>query len=155
MKRLYTILFILVVINCGSFSQAIVRTSDLMNAVRSDTATGELRIIQDPRVDTLLSRQIAVNRDAGGIPGYRILIYRRGHPGARQEADRIVQDIYTRLPGLAVYLDFESPDYWIVRAGDYRTRIEATKAITAVKRHYPDAYIVRTRINIPQHKSVN
>ncbi len=138
-----------------AFAQPVVSSTDLLNVIRCEEGSerGALRILQDPRVDTLISRYVEANRLAGGVQGYRILIYRRGHPTARQEADNTVLQFHDKLPEVPLYLDFESPDYYVIRVGDYRTMIEAAKKLPEIRRHFPNAYIVSSVIKINSEQS--
>lgn len=130
--------------------QVIVRVSSLLNEGSSLHGSGGLSIYHDAAVDTLISRHIAANKTAGGIDGYRIQVFRRAGTGAREEADKVMARVISDYPEQKAYLGFVSPNLFFVRIGDFRTKIEATKAIAKVKRGFPDSYLVAQKINPPE-----
>jgi len=150
MKRLVPILLLFIVVQAGLYGQRIMRTSDLLGAGSGYNTRGELFLFQDPAIDTLISRHIEANRLAGGVDGYRIQVFRKGHRTAREEADNVMAKAISDFPEIKAYQEFASPNFYIVRIGDFRTKIEATRMLGRVRRAFSDAYIVRQRINIPE-----
>jgi len=149
MKRMPLILLFLFS-QAIAISQVIVRTADLIDRTSSGLNKGELFIFHDAALDTLISRHIEANRVSGAIDGYRIQVYRKAGTGAREEAARIMAKIISDYPDLKAYNEFESPNFFIVRVGDFRTRIEATRVLSTVRRAFPDSYLVRQKINLPE-----
>jgi hypothetical protein len=131
-------------------SQKIVRVSNLLPQGSSMLSRGVLSIYHDAAGDTLISRHIEANRLAGAIDGYRIQVYRRGARNAGEEADKIMAQVIVDFPELRPYKEFESPNYYIVRIGDFRTKIEATRLLARVRRSFPDCYLVKQKINLPE-----
>lgn len=133
---------------CGA--QTFIKTSDLFPNKLSDPKAGELNIIQDQSVDTLISRALMANRLlGGGMWGMRIQIYRSSTRNAREESNKVRAEFMIEFPDIASYADYEKPGYFLVRAGDYRTKIEGTRALYRVRRKYPNAYLVPDIINFP------
>jgi len=150
MKKLIVLLFVFSIIESAGFSQSIVRTIDLFGTTGSNSNSGEITITQDSRIDTLISRHIESNRLAAGIEGYRIQVFRRGGQTARDEAEKVMARVVVEFPDIKAYRDFEPPNIWVVRLGDYRTKIEATKIHQTIRRTFPDSYILRQRVNITE-----
>lgn len=153
MKKILPVLLLL--LGSGLLNgQSVVRTIDRLNAGHSGSQSavqpGELIIYQDAAIDTLISRHVEANRLSGGVDGYRIQVYRKSHRTAREEADKVMARLISDYPDLKAYQDFERPNFYIVRLGDFRTRIEATKMLTMVRRSFSDSYIVRQKINLPE-----
>jgi hypothetical protein len=147
MKKLITILSLLVLLQPLINAQRIVRTSDLFGGSGFASESGYLTIIQHPAIDTLISRHIEANSAAGGIDGYRIQIFRKGGQAAREEADKVMARAIEQFPDIKAYRTFQGPNFWLVRMGDFRTKIEATKAHASVRRAFPDSYLVRETVN--------
>lgn len=136
----------------GSFTisdaQTFIKTSDLFPGKLSETTAGELNIIQDQSVDTLISRALIANRLLnGGVWGVRIQIYRSSNRNAREESNKVRAEFMIEFPDIPSYADYEKPGYFLVRAGNFRTKIEGTKSLYQVRRKYPNAYLVPDIIN--------
>jgi hypothetical protein len=133
-------------------SQAFIRTIDLFQ--RPDGA-GKLNIIQNQAVDTLLSRYILSNRKLKtgdgkqGMQGFRIQIYFSSVRNAREESAKARAEFLSKFPDIFPYAEFQEPGYYMVRAGDYRTKTECYKYLLMVRKEFPDAYPVPATINFP------
>ena len=109
-----------------------------------------MNIIQDPRVDSLISRYVLTNKMLDGLMwGYRIQIYRSSIRTAREESNKARAEFMIEFPDIVSYPLYEKPGYFIIRAGDYRTKIEGTKQLYIVRRKFPNAYLVMDKINFP------
>ena len=53
------------------------------------------------------------------------------------------------FPEIPSYAEFAPPGYFIIRAGDYRTKIEGTKQLLLVRKKFPNAYLVPDIIKFP------
>jgi len=109
---------------------------------------GQVKIIQDPRVDTLLVKHQYINQINPGIEGYRIQIFFESGNFSKRlalEAKSAFVEKYSDVPS---YVLFHEP-YYKVRIGDYRTRMEAEKFLKEIERDYPNAFVVSDEINFP------
>jgi len=122
-------------------------TAELMQ--RQDAWSGDLRIYQDPGIDSLIGRYILYNIRLNGLEGFRIQIYNSSGKDAREESGRKRAEFMSRFPGIASYATFDRPSYYKIRAGDYRSRIEGTKDLLMIRRVFPDAILVPDIINFP------
>jgi len=122
-------------------------TAELMR--RQDAWSGDLRIYQDPGIDSLIGRYILYNIRLNGLEGFRIQIYNSSVKEAREEAGRKRAEFMDRFPGIASYPTFDRPSYYKIRVGDYRSRIEGTKDLLMIRRVFPDAILVPDIINFP------
>ncbi|MDX9725750.1 MAG: SPOR domain-containing protein [Bacteroidales bacterium] len=128
-------------------------TSSLLERGSYDPGAGELRIIHDPGIDTLIYRYILYNRRlGGGMDGFRIQIYSSSNKNAREESAKTRAEFMSRFPDIVSYASFERPGYYKIRVGDYRTRVEGTKYLLMVRNVFPDAYLVPDIINFPDQK---
>jgi hypothetical protein len=138
-----------------SNAQAFVKTSDLFSRQGGSGIYGQLKIIQDPSIDTLISRYILVNenvyRNNGryGMAGFRIQIFSSSNRNAREESNKVRAAFMSRFPDIPSYPLYAEPGYFKIRAGDFRTKTEATKLFMLVSKEFPDAYLVPDIINFP------
>ena len=136
-------------------AQPFIRTTDLFNRPEGNSPSGQLRIIQDPSIDTLITRYILINeniyRDNGGygMKGFRIQIYSSSNRNAREESNKARASFIGKFPDIDSYQLYAEPGYFKIRAGDFRTKTEATKLFVLVSREFPDAYLVPDIINFP------
>jgi hypothetical protein len=120
---------------------------------RSGEKTGQLNIIQDPAIDSLINRYVLMNikeYDGKGMDGWRIQIYGSSNRNAREESNKVRQDFFNRFPDVVSYLLYSEPGYFKIRVGDFRTKAQAMKLFMAVSRVFPDAYLVPDIIRFPE-----
>ena len=133
-------------------AQPFIKTSDLFK--HQDNA-GKLNIIQDQAIDTLLSRYILSGEKqktldgSQGMPGFRIQIYYSSVRNAREESAKTRAEFINKFPDIVSYVEYREPGWFMVRAGDYRSRIECYSDLMMIKKVFADAYPVPTVINFP------
>lgn len=127
-----------------------IKTSDLFPSEIPSRKAGSLNIIQEPGIDTLVSRYILANRlYGGGMEGFRIQIYRSSSRNAREESNKVRAQFMVDFPDITSYSEYNRPGYFLVRVGDFRTRMEGTKTLYLIRKKYPNAYMVPCIINFP------
>jgi len=140
----FQIVFFLSASLCAA--QDFVRATDIIGGPSRSPGSGRVDIIQDPGVDSLLSRYILYKK-VNGTDGHRIQIYASSSRNAREESAKVRAEFISRFPDIPSYSKFDPPGYYKIRVGDYRTKTEATKFLIAVRRVYRDAYLVPDIIN--------
>jgi hypothetical protein len=152
-KKTFLVAIILIfIVNIGD-AQIFVKASDLFPQTLPDSRAGELNLVQDQSVDTLISRYILGNRFLnGGMQGYRIQIYRGSNRTAREESNKVRADFLISFPDITSYIEYAEPGWFLVRVGDFRTKMEGTKTFYMVRKKYPNAYLVPCVINFPDLK---
>lgn len=131
-------------------AQVYFKTSDLFQTSEANKRGGTLNIIQDPGVDTLISRYVLTNKMLDGqMMGFRIQIYRSSIRTAREESNKVRAEFMIEFPDIPSYVLYDKPAYFLVKVGDYRTKIEGTKQLYLVRRKFPNAYLVMDKINFP------
>jgi hypothetical protein len=154
-RNLFSFLFILIISTGIAAAQEFVKTADLFNRTDDNIHCGKLQIIQDPSIDTLISRYIMVNeniyRDLGrfGMDGFRIQIYSSSNRNAREESNKARAAFMSKFPDVVSYPIYAEPGYFKIRAGDFRTKSEAAKLFQLISKEFPDAYLVPDIINFP------
>lgn len=154
-RKLYFSLFILLLTTGITKAQAFVKTADLFIQQDGSSHGGKLKIIQDPSIDSLICRYILVNeniyRDYGryGMQGFRIQIYSSSNRNAREESNKARAAFMSKFPDVPSYPLYAEPGYFKIRAGDFRTKTEATRLFLLISKEFPNAYIVPDIINFP------
>jgi len=140
-------------------SQTFVTTAELFKRTDSSAGTGQLNVIQDPALDTLMSRYILSNKNLEekngftGVEGFRIQIYNSSERNAKTESGKVRQEFMNEFPEnqypeLITYLIFAEPAYWKVRVGNFRSRTEATRFFLIVSKKFKNADLVPDIINL-------
>jgi hypothetical protein len=71
---------------------------------------------------------------------------------ARKEGEVIMANFLSHYPEVRADFRFDSP-FYLLYVGDFRTYSEAMKFLKEIERYYPDAFIVRSKINYSNIKS--
>ena len=79
------------------------------------------------------------------IDGFRVQVFASGDRDIAANAAREVQE---RL-GIPTYIELDAGMYK-VRAGDFTTRADADRALPGIRKDYPDAWIVASKIRATQ-----
>jgi hypothetical protein len=154
-RKLILVLIILVFFTGISHTQSFVKTTELFRKTDVNKSGGSLNIIQDPALDTLISRYILANRNLSekytyvGMYGFRIQIFNSSTRNAREESAKVKAEFMTKFPDIKSYELFENPGYFKVRVGDFRSKTEATRLFLLISKEFPDAYMVPDFINFP------
>jgi hypothetical protein len=117
---------------------------------------GVVTVVKDPRIDSLISKRAELNKKDGDITirtngpivsqmGYRVQIYYGSDRRAVYKEQARFASLY---PNLITYITYREPNYYL-RAGDFRTRLEAQKLMSELRSTYPTLFIFREKINAP------
>ena len=103
-------------------------------------------LIQDQRVNQLILKHIQINEaKKNKMKGYRVQI----HFGPEKaKALDVKTKFTTQYPNAPAYLDYQQP-YFKIRAGDFRTKLEAYKLLQEISDDFPGAFIVSDDIELP------
>ena len=112
--------------------------------------TSGITVTKDPRVDSLVRRQIAVNEETTrqsrrNVPGFRIQVMNT--PDRQKVYDAKVK-IYQEFPDWKPYLLYQAPNYKL-RVGDFKTEDEAQAALQELSKLFPQGmYVIRDIIEL-------
>ncbi|MDE7090436.1 MAG: SPOR domain-containing protein [Bacteroidales bacterium] len=104
------------------------------------------RITHDKALDSLLQKRLAYYKDHP-TQGYSVLFFSASgnHSGAAAEqANELFQFLYPETP---TYLSYDAP-YYKLKAGNFRTRLEASAFLARIQNDYPNAFVVRDVLDI-------
>ena len=98
----------------------------------------DAQIYRDPRVDSLIKKQIQINevttRDSRrNIPGYRIQV---ANSNDRNQVFAIKTKIYQVYPELKPYLIYQPPNYKL-KVGNFKTPEEAEPYLQKLTQDFP------------------
>ncbi len=109
---------------------------------------GNINVLQDPRVDSIISMQRSIREANPLIDGYRIQIFMESGNDAVERANQLIEKFNEDFPAIKAYLSFGQP-YYRVRVGDFRDRLEAEGLLTRISRKYAQAFVIRDEIEPP------
>jgi hypothetical protein len=113
---------------------------------------GEIHIIQDDKIDLLVSKHVQLNQNRNGIDGFRIQIFFDSGNNSKTKAQSVYEGFKARYPEIRAYLTFKSPNYK-VRVGDFRTNLDAQRFLNEIIDQYPNAWIIADIINLPNSEN--
>jgi len=95
-----------------------------------------VNIMEDYNVSRVMDRYVNFNKNTSVVEGWRIQLVATTDR-RKMEQDR--QEFMQNYPDISVDWTHEKP-YYRLRAGAYRTKLEALRAIQKIKRDYPSAF---------------
>lgn len=109
---------------------------------------GQVTVIKDSRIDNLVGRQGAIVPPAINpqIEGYRIQLFFDNDRSALNDARAT---FIAKYPRIDTYTTYNAPNFFL-RAGDFRTRLEAEKIKSEIENLFPTSFIVKEKINLPR-----
>lgn len=131
------------------FSTGIVGQDYLYKRNPEGSNPGHVKIIQDSRVDSIIYRHIQYNRSLEGSDGYRVHIFFDAGNQSLSRANQAARRYQMLFPGDTAYVSFSEP-YYRVRVGDFRTRLDAEGHLQKISTEYPNAFIIKDKINPPR-----
>ncbi|MBD0824819.1 SPOR domain-containing protein [Aestuariibaculum marinum] len=101
---------------------------------------GKVTINQDRNIPTLLKLKKEMNSSENDSERYRIQIY----SGNRAKAESTQEEFTDLFPDWRATLQYETPNFKIW-AGNFRTRLEADRALKKIKAEFPTAFIFKPK----------
>lgn len=108
----------------------------------------QVTVVADPAIDSLVAKHIRINEEGKGFPGFRVQIFSDSGNGARERANEKRSAFVSKYPDVPAYLDFNNPNF-IVRVGDFRTKLEARKFLNTINVEFPYAFVRKDLIQPP------
>lgn len=119
--------------------------SPFLLAQKSSADTGKVELVQEYKIKELVSKHIDVNSKAP-IKGYRIKIH---FDSDKNKAKEIKAKFISKFPEIAAYEKYDQPNFNI-RVGDFRTKLEAYKALKEIQAEFPSSFLVQDEIEMPK-----
>lgn len=127
----------------------------LVSTIGAAQNKGSVQVVRDPLFDTLLAKRFVLNKaggtkDGGGAYissyGYRVQIYNGRNRNAAYNAQAKFNQEY---PEMRTYISYREPNFK-VKAGDFRSRLEAERMLQQLKPWFSAMFIISERINPPK-----
>lgn len=104
---------------------------------------GSLSIESSESIKNIIAKKKAHNKNTTKVNGYRIQIFFGSEQGAykaREEFKSLFPDVYLKVENF--------PPDWKVRVGNYKTRLEADRALVEIKEAYLGAIVLPELIDV-------
>lgn len=79
--------------------------------------------------------------------GYSVLFFSASGNHSGVAAANAEEQFQTLYPGTPTYLSYDAP-YYKLKAGNFRTRLEASAFLAQIQNEYPNAFVVRDILDI-------
>ncbi|MDY7394576.1 SPOR domain-containing protein [Aureibaculum sp. 2210JD6-5] len=125
------------------YSIAILTICVLSTSFLTAQQEGSLSIEASENIKNILAKKKAHNKKTTKIKGYRIQIFF----GSEQGAYKARENFKSLFP--ETYLKIENfPPDWKVRVGNYKSRLEADRALVEIKEAYSGAIVLPELIDV-------
>jgi hypothetical protein len=127
----------------------------LLSATASAQTKGKVTVVKDARIDSLIVLRLALSKlpytPAGAYSpasayGYRVQIFGGSNRIDAYNAQSKFNEMY---PEMKTYIIYNEPNFK-VRAGDFRTRLEASKLMEQIRSQFTSVFIISEKINLAQ-----
>jgi hypothetical protein len=118
--------------------------------VTAQDSSASVVVNKDPRIDSLVNKQIEINEvttrnSRRAAPGYRILVI------SSNDRNKVIQaktKMYQEFPELKTYMMYQSP-FFRLKVGNFKERTDAEEYLPRIQRYYPTGvYIVTDTIDV-------
>ena len=109
---------------------------------------GKVEVVKDARIDTFAARRADLNKanSETSINGFRVQIFTGEN---RKDAYNAQAKFQEQYPNIRTYVIYSEPNFK-VRAGDFRSRLEAEKLEEELKKWFTGMFIISEKINQPK-----
>ncbi|MBN1953227.1 MAG: SPOR domain-containing protein [Bacteroidales bacterium] len=143
-------LFIFIVLSAAAQGQ--LAGTNLINAIQYHNSSGKVSILQDPDIVKLVDKHLYEEGRDKVMIGYRIRIFSNSGAQAREQGQRAMANFVTYFGDKhQTYFVWDSP-FYLLYVGDFRTQSEAAKFLKKLEIHFPEAFVVRSKIDYPKIK---
>lgn len=108
-------------------------------------ANGNVEVVQDEKITLLADQYRKMSLSNPEVDGYRVQIFFDSGSNSKNKAASIKGEFETVYPGNNSYLSYKEP-YYRVRAGDFRTLIEAVGFQKKIAVDYPNSFPVKDKV---------
>jgi len=126
----------------------------LISAAAMGQTRGTLTVVKDARIDTLIAKRLELSRTGGAVAainsgmGYRVQFFTGSNRTEAYSAQSRFNELY---PDYKTYIIYNDPNFK-VRAGDFRTKLEATRLMEQLRGQFTSLFIISEKINLSDSK---
>ena len=125
----------------------------LLSATAVAQTRGKVTVDKDPRIDSLIAKRVALSKSTGAATdagsegnGYRVQFFISPTRAEAYNAQAKFNQLY---PDYKTYVIYSDPNFK-VRAGDFRTKHEATRLMEQLRGQFTSLFIIAEKINLPK-----
>ncbi|RYE10767.1 MAG: SPOR domain-containing protein [Sphingobacteriaceae bacterium] len=111
---------------------------------------GQVEVVKDSRIDSIIAHRLIAAKSpaskSGNSSGYRVQFFISSNRNEIYAKQAAFNELY---PDLRTYIIYQEPNYKL-KAGDFRTRLEAQKLMRDIRPQFPTLFLVSERINLPK-----
>lgn len=109
---------------------------------------GNVTVYKDNRIDMLVKMkgEVVPPNLVPQMEGYRVQIF---FDNSKASVDEARNKFLSANPKIDTYIIYTAPNYFL-KAGDFRTQLEAERVKTTIDQQFPGAFIVKEQINLPR-----
>lgn len=117
-------------------------------SITAHSQVGNINVYKDTRVDLLIKMkgEVAPPNLVPQMEGYRVQIF---FDNSKANVDEARNKFLTTNPKIDTYIIYTAPNYFL-KAGDFRTQLEAERVKTTIDNMFTGAFIVKEQINLPR-----
>ncbi|RPD99036.1 SPOR domain-containing protein [Aureibaculum marinum] len=125
------------------YSIAILTTFMFYTSFMLGQEEGNLTIESSESIKNIIAKKKAHNKNTAKVAGYRIQIFF----GSEQGAYKAREEFKTLFPDTFLKIENFPPD-WKVRVGNYKTRLEADRALMEIQESFTGAIVLEELIDV-------
>ena len=129
--------------------EAAAMTEEGHMAAPDTSSTGVAEIFQDYRIRQLLDKQVRINDSTGTITGFRVQLWFGSGAGSATKAKEVESEFLGMHPTVVTYRHYEKSAFRL-KAGNFRTRMQAQKFHESIREYFPSAFIIQDQIQLPE-----
>lgn len=115
------------------------------------TMPANVKVHQSPAIRSAMFSHVSRNSEKQ-FTGFRIRIYNESVQNARSLSEAAEERFRSIYPGIETVRTYSAP-FFTVTVGNYRTRVDAERAIRTIRNDFPTAIIVKERFKYPSLNS--
>lgn len=104
---------------------------------------GTITINSSEKIKQIIQQKKDYNKNLRKVKGFRVQIFFGNEKGAYKARDEFAAE----FPDVYIRIENFPPD-WKVRVGNYKTQLEADRALEEIKALFPGALVIPEMINI-------
>jgi len=122
----------------------------LLILITSNTllAQGDVQVVKDARINALVEKQSKITPPdiKPQIDGFRVQIF---FDSDKTVINNARSKVIAQFPKTDTYITYNAPNFFL-KAGDFRTRLEAEKFKAQIEVEFPTSFIVSEKVYIPR-----
>ncbi|WP_448701465.1 SPOR domain-containing protein [Mucilaginibacter sp. AW1-3] len=116
---------------------------------------GTVTVVKDPRIDTVLAKRAELSKlpnsgqSSNSGNGFRVQFFMGSNRTEAYNAQAKFNELY---PDIKTYIMYSEPNFK-VKAGDFKSRLEASRLMEQLRKQFTSLIIIPEKINLPKTDS--